>query len=88
MQVTLKLFAMLSDHLPREFGGRKREGNALLLDLPDETTVADLIERVALPEKLVHLVLVDGTYLEPQARAARVLREGEVVAIWPPIAGG
>ncbi len=88
MQITFKLFAMLADHLPREYAGRQRDGNSLLLDLPDGTTVADLIGRFALPPKRVHLVLVDGTYVEPQARATRVLRDGEVVAIWPPIAGG
>ena len=47
-----------------------------------------MIERFKLPEKLVHLVLVDGRYIEPAHRATRVLREGEALAIWPPIAGG
>ena len=42
----------------------------------------------SLPPKLVHLVLVNGSYVAPEHRATRVLVEGDVLAIWPPIAGG
>ena len=38
--------------------------------------------------KLVHLVLVNGVYVQPEERASRVLKDGDVLAIWPPIAGG
>jgi molybdopterin converting factor small subunit len=38
--------------------------------------------------KLVHLVLVNGHYINPEDRATRTLAEGDVLAIWPPIAGG
>jgi len=31
---------------------------------------------------------VNGLYVAPAERAARMLGEGDVVAIWPPIAGG
>jgi sulfur carrier protein ThiS len=37
---------------------------------------------------LVHLVLINGHYVPPEQRASRVLNEGDVLAIWPPIAGG
>ena len=40
------------------------------------------------PEKLVHLVLVNGTYIAADQRSRRTLQEGDVLAIWPPIAGG
>jgi sulfur carrier protein ThiS len=86
--ITFKLFAMLSDHLPQQLDGRSREGNVLQIDVPEGTTVQALIERFNLPAALVHLVLVDGTYLPKDQRAQRVLREGEALAIWPPIAGG
>jgi molybdopterin converting factor small subunit len=36
----------------------------------------------------VHLVLVNGKYIEPSQRASYALKEGDVLAIWPPIAGG
>ena len=41
-----------------------------------------------LPPKLVHLVLVNGRYIEPEQRLTQTLKEGDVLAIWPPIAGG
>jgi hypothetical protein len=88
MQITFKLFAMLADHLPAQLDGHSREGNALRLDVPEGTTVQQVIDRFSLPAKLVHLVLIDGRYVEPAARASRVLAEGEALAIWPPIAGG
>jgi molybdopterin converting factor small subunit len=33
-------------------------------------------------------VLVNGTYVAPDARPATRLSAGDVVAVWPPIAGG
>lgn len=89
MKIVFKLFAMLSDHLPEEVDGVRRTGN--IIELPqvaEGTTVQQLIERFNLPPKLVHLVLVDGTYVAPADRATRVLKDGEALAIWPPIAGG
>jgi sulfur carrier protein ThiS len=88
VRITFKLFAMLSDHLPQEVDGVRREGNAIALEFAEGTTVQQVIERFNLPQKLVHLVLVDGTYVAPADRGARVLKDGEALAIWPPIAGG
>jgi len=88
VKITFKLFAMLADHLPDQVDGARRDGNLIVLQVPEGTTVQQMIERFKLPEKLVHLVLVDGRYIEPAHRATRVLREGEALAIWPPIAGG
>jgi sulfur carrier protein ThiS len=36
----------------------------------------------------VHLVLVNGEFVPPAERSGRMLAEGDVLAIWPPIAGG
>jgi len=88
MRITFKLFAMLSDHLPQQVDGRTRQGNAIELDVPQGTTVQQLIDRFNLPVKLVHLVLVDGAFVPKELRASRALAEGESLAIWPPIAGG
>lgn len=83
-KITFKLFATLQDYLPPE--GKKT--NALTLDLEEGTTVTQLVKRFSLPEKLVHLVLIDGNFVPPGERAGRVLRDGETLAIWPPVAGG
>jgi molybdopterin converting factor small subunit len=84
MKITFKLFATLQDYLPAE----AKKSNALALDLEDGTTVAQVIERFALPQKLCHLVLIDGHFIPPAERAARNLQEGDTLAIWPPVAGG
>jgi sulfur carrier protein ThiS len=56
--------------------------------LPDGTTILKAIEPFGMPPKLVHLVLVHGVYIAPEQRAERVLQDGDVLAIWPPVAGG
>lgn len=84
MKITLKLFASLAAHLPVEHRSRLR----VELDVEPGTTVADLIRRQGVPEAQCALVLVDGVWLAPEHRSTRVLAEGEVLAIWPPVAGG
>jgi molybdopterin converting factor small subunit len=53
-----------------------------------DTTISQLVEQHRLPPKQVHRVLVNGTYIAPEQRASKTLAEGDVLAIWPPIAGG
>ena len=88
MRITLKLYAMLSDHLPSEADGQRRKGNELPLDVADGATVQGIIDRFNLPSKLVHLVLVNGVYIPPRARAGHALAANDELAIWPPVAGG
>jgi molybdopterin synthase sulfur carrier subunit len=84
MKITLKLFATLTEYLPLE----SKYTNIEALDVPDDTTVGMVIAQKQLPAKWVHLVLVNGRYIEPAMRAEQPLVEGDVLAIWPPIAGG
>lgn len=84
MKVTLKLFASLQDHLPPE----ARSRNALELDLPQGTTIGQVIERFGLSRASCKLVLVDGLFIPPEQHVVRELKEGETLAIWPPVAGG
>ena len=84
MKVTLKLYATLSDYLPEE----ARKTNQVPLDVPPQTTIDQLIDQYRLPPGLVHLVLVNGHYVPPGMRAPQALHEGDVLAIWPAIAGG
>jgi sulfur carrier protein ThiS len=83
MNVTLKLYAGLSDYLPS--GSRD---NRIQITIGEGETVGCVIARHHLPEKLVHLVLVNGVFIPPEIRAAHALKSGDHLAIWPPIAGG
>ena len=84
MNITLKLFATLTEYLPPE----SKYTNIEALELPEGTSVGMVIEQKHLPPKWVHLVLVNGRYIDPDKRADQPLVEGDVLAIWPPIAGG
>lgn len=84
MRIVLKLFASLAVHLPAEARARHR----MDLDVAPGTTVADLIRRQGIPETQCAIVLVDGVWVARADRTGRALAEGEVLAIWPPVAGG
>jgi len=84
MKITFKLYASLTDYLPPQARG----DNQVPLDVAPGATIMQVIEPYGLPHKLVHLVLVNGVYIPPEQRATRALVDGDVLAIWPPIAGG
>ena len=84
MKIIFKLFASLTDYLPPD----ARRGNIVELDVAPSASISQIIEPFGMPQKLVHLVLVNGTYIAPDKRLTHTLVEGDVLAIWPPIAGG
>ena len=84
MRITLKLYATLTDYLP---AGARRD-NQLALDVDEASTIASVVAPFQIPPRLTHLVLVNGVFVPREERGSRALREGDVLAIWPPIAGG
>lgn len=83
MKITVKLFALLGAYLPP--GSSRHEA---VMEVAPGATPASVIERLGLPPKLTHLVLVNGVYVAPGERAKLTLSEGDALAIWPPVAGG
>lgn len=84
MQITFKLYASLGEYLPAD----RRRGNEMTLDVAEGATTEQVIAQFALPPRLVHLVLVNGSFVAADDRATRPLATGDVLAIWPPVAGG
>ena len=84
MKITLKLFAALTDYLPTT----SRYTNIVEIDVADGATITQVIDPYQLPPALVHLVLLNGKYIAPEHRASTTLAPADVLAIWPPIAGG
>lgn len=83
MRIRVKLFATLSDFLPP---GTSVHG--LEIDAADDATAHQILDRFEVPRRMIHLVLRNGVYVEPEDRDRPVLEEGDVLAVWPPIAGG
>jgi len=84
VRITLKLYATLTDYLPPA----ARAGNRTELDVTEGASIAAVLAPFGLPPKLTHLVLVNGVFVPREARDSHGLREGDVLAVWPPIAGG
>jgi sulfur carrier protein ThiS len=83
VRITLKLFATLSGYLP---DGARR--NQIGIEVPAGATVNDAIEPLHMPPALVSLVVLNGEILLPAEPASRHFKNGDVLAIWPPVAGG
>ena len=83
MQITVKLYAMLSEYLPP---GAVR--NVSRLDVAEAATVSAVIKQLRLPSELVHLVMINGVQVPPSRHASVALRDADSLAIWPPVAGG
>ena len=84
MQITLKLYASLTGKLPQ---GSDR--HAVRINIPADATVNTIVDQFNVPRPMAHLVLLNGVYLHPEERDRRdKLKEGDILAIWPPVAGG
>ena len=82
--ITLKLYATLQHLLP---AGTRR--NAASVEIPDGASLNAVIDAWRVPRELAHLVLVNGVFVRDADRdAPDALGEGDVLAIWPPVAGG
>jgi len=79
VRVEVQLHATLTSFLPPG----SHDGVATVV-LPDGATVADVIARLAIPPDLSRVVLVNGHDVEDDA----VLRPGDVIDVFPPLAGG
>lgn len=83
MRVQIALFASLSRYLPEADEADRVSAHAQLMDLPDGTTVGQVITTLGLPDE-PRIVFVNGRH----APDDRVLAEGDRLAVFPPVAGG
>jgi molybdopterin converting factor small subunit len=78
MTIHLNLYASLSRFMPKDAGS----GGGL--ELERETTVRDILERFGVPLQSVKMVFINGRHAGMDA----VLRDGDRVGVFPPVAGG
>ena len=79
MDIDIRLFANLTKYLPPGAEGRQAR-----LTVPEGTTVKGILDRLAIPHELAKLTMVDGV----QRKSDAVLHPGNVLSVFPPIAGG
>ena len=83
VEVTLKLYASLGTYLP---AGAQR--NQAVVKTGAGTTARALLDAHGVPPEACHLVLVNGIYQAPGQRTNTALKDGDTLAVWPPVAGG
>ncbi len=83
MKITLRTASTLARYLPAD-----AEGERARLDLPEGSTVADVMARLGFPLDQPYLVTLNGASLPRAERATRPLAEGDDLAILPPLRGG
>ncbi|MBL1142396.1 MAG: MoaD/ThiS family protein [Proteobacteria bacterium] len=82
MKITLKLYAGLSQYLPVD-----SKNHSTKLDISSSATASSVLDKFV-PEGAAHLVLLNGVFLEPEERKLPKLKDGDTLAVWPPVAGG
>jgi sulfur carrier protein ThiS len=83
VKVTLKLYATLGGYLPP--GARQ---NTVEVDAEEGASAMSLLARFGVPPESVHLLLLNGVFVPPERRQDTNLKPGDVLAVWPPVAGG
>ena len=83
MKLRVKLYASLKPYLP--VGTPKNEADIVI---SEGASVQSVIDGFNMPEGLYKLVLVNGVFIYPEERASRCFVADDVLAIWPPVAGG
>lgn len=83
ISVTLKLYASLGAYLPPA-----SERNSAILEADPGTTIQGLLDAQSIPREACHLVLLNGVFQPIDTRASATLKDGDAVAVWPPVAGG
>ena len=83
MKVEVRLFAYFDRYLP--LGA---EGKRAILDLPESAKAETVVKQLGIPEDegdyMPYVLLVNGV----QTRSHVRLNDGDIISIFPPLAGG
>ena len=79
MKIEVRLFATLAGYLPDE-----GDGQSATLEFADGSRVRDVVRSLRIPEDMPFLTMVNGR----DAALDQPLAEGDVLSLFPPLAGG
>ena len=79
MEIEVKLFATLREYLPK---GSSQFSCKMKID--GSTRVQDILLKLNIPEQIPKIILINGVH----GKKEQILKEGDVLSIFPPVAGG
>ncbi len=77
MNITLKLYTVLREYLPRDLKDNT-------LSIPDNSRVVDVINMLKIPDELPRIILINGYQRNPESEIC----DGDELSMFPPISGG
>jgi sulfur-carrier protein len=80
MKIQLNLFASLSRFLPEP----SKSGFSNLVDIAEGTTIKSLLEDLHVPSELPKIIFLNGIHADQNT----ILKEGDRLGVFPPLAGG
>lgn len=79
MKIQARLFATFVAYLPLE-----GDGQNVTLEVPDGSTVHEVVRRLGIPDEMPWIALVNGQDADPGLSLA----DGDSLSLFPPLAGG
>jgi len=79
MKIEVVLYAQLACRLPGE-----RAGNSCPMDVQDGCAISDVLTSLDIPLDSPKILFINGRH----AKEDTILKEGDRLAVFPPIAGG
>ena len=80
MKIEVKLYASLSRYMPQA----ALEQSQRYLEVGEGTTIKALLENLKVPLETVKLIFLNGIH----AKSDEVLKDGDRLGVFPPVAGG
>ena len=83
MKITVKTTGLLGHYLPPGADRDRAE-----IEVAPGATPVDVIKLLGMPPEGAYLVVLNGASVARREHGSRVLSEGDVLAIMPPLRGG
>ena len=78
MKIELRLYASLSVYMP------ETNRATVIVDIDQGTRIQELLEQLKVPADSVKIIFLNGVH----AKGKEILKEGDRIGVFPPIAGG
>ncbi|MDY7037390.1 MAG: MoaD/ThiS family protein [Thermodesulfobacteriota bacterium] len=79
MEIELKLYASLAHHMPDGMGSER-----CMVEIREGTRIRELLTHLDVPVNAVKLIFLNGIH----AAVDEILKEGDRLGVFPPVAGG